>query len=913
MISLFLFALVISIGSWANTQFSKREFETEARNIVAALRSGMSVVDGLVTSLDASGYSQRHLISDPALISERSQQSSESSDQQLNNHFTKVLTKYNYVVGLGRFERVTGTEIGATGVEGMWRYDQSQGKVPLGPSSAVASHYPLTLAKFRSNTDSFAESLTGLDLVSVPGIGEAIEKNAFNGKLLVMPVPDELKRTGHLWIFTASSSVIEDNRTGYLLEVDIEDMASSGGVSFEAFSLSLSQYSELGEFGSDVGAESLYKRQMTSVVKPLLSDRINDHRLINSFEVGDKTLILEVRKEAGISTIIIALLAISGAMLALMFLAMVNLHGKRRHAQKLQRIESEKLFQTRQRAAVTLAAIGDAVITTDVSDNIVYANGAAESLLGYPSDQMHGRSVDDIIVPQCDQRRHGDDNESLTLVASDASTVYVDKKEFDLKHSDGGLSGKVIVLRDVSVERELTAALQHKVNHDSLTGLSNRFNFEKQLSTMFSDLEDIDETDPGHAVCFIDLDRFKEVNDTCGHAAGDELLKRIANAFQQNVRDTDVVARLGGDEFGIILRNCDDADALMVAERIREYFQSFYFEYAEQIFPVRCSIGIVHFDPADAELESVLKAADMACFEAKKRGRNSVCEGSLDEAQKHTESEVQWLPLIRKVLDENSFTLFFQSIASMSDDSMRRHEILLRMPGENGELINADMFMKTAQRYDLALEIDTWVMSSTLERISQLPAHYANDMFSINISAQAIGSEDFIEFIQQEILNHEIDPTRLCFDIKEIDTLNSPANAAEFCKQLQVLGCTVALDDFGAAMTSFSTIKSLPINEIKIDGSLIAGLSEVHSLPLSNDGPVDIQQVNPNLVLLKSICSFASSMGLTVVAEQVDNADSLAVLKSIGIEFAQGYAIAPPRPFNQFSSGGEDSLYQNAA
>ena len=351
-----------------------------------------------------------------------------------------------------------------------------------------------------------------------------------------------------------------------------------------------------------------------------------------------------------------------------------------------------------------------------------------------------------------------------------------------------------------------------------------------------------------------------------------------------------------------MLRNCAKADALQVANRIKEYFQSFYFEYSGHVFPVRCSIGIVDFEPSETDLNSVIKGADTACFDAKKQGRNSICEGDLNQLSNSTESEAQWLPKIKDAIENNRFHLCVQSIASLSDGLVNRHEILLRMVEDNGEHINAAFFMKTAERYDLSLDIDKWVISRTLEEISKLPVTFEGHQFSINLSKMAIGSDKFIEYLKNKIVLSGVSTSRLCFDIKESDTLNSPVAAAEFCRQLQSIGCTVALDDFGSAMTSLSAIKSIPINMLKIDGSLIAELSRAPSLAVASDVSADGHLVNPDLVLVKAIHSFASSMGLATIAEQVDNQDCLDILRMLEIDFVQGYSISKPQPFEEFVS-----------
>jgi len=258
-------------------------------------------------------------------------------------------------------------------------------------------------------------------------------------------------------------------------------------------------------------------------------------------------------------------------------------------------------------------------------------------------------------------------------------------------------------------------------------------------------------------------------------------------------------------------------------------------------------------------------------------------------------------------IENDRFSLYLQSIASLTDGIINRHEILLRMADDSGEPVNTAAFMKTAERYDLALDIDKWVTSHALEEISKLPVIFEGHQFSLNLSKQAIGSDGFVEYLREKIALSGVNPSRLSFDIKESDTLHTPAVAAEFCRQIQAIGCTVALDDFGAAMTSLSSMKSLPVNMLKIDGSLITELSNAPSLAVFSETTAEDHLVNPDLLLIKSIHSFASSMGMKTIAEQVDDKDCLDILRLLKIDFVQGYEISEPRPFDELVSGAGDS------
>jgi len=493
-------------------------------------------------------------------------------------------------------------------------------------------------------------------------------------------------------------------------------------------------FSEQGEFVSESISEELYLRPATDGTELKFGKWFDNNKWLNSFSLGGKSLLLEISTPAGIPSGLLLLLCLAGIFLALIFLTIMQLVIKKRHATKMQRIESEKLYHARYRAAVTLASIDDAVITTDVQGKILYANESAEVLLGCSESSMQGREVDSVVV-------HTEEDGNLILHAADNSRRYINKKESKLKGLNGEDSGHVLVLRDVSVEYTLTQELIYKANHDALTGLANRQNFEDKLQKLVTTLETVDNAliDPGHVLCFIDLDRFKEVNDTCGHDAGDDLLMRVADTFTTIVREDDLVARLGGDEFGIVLRNCSRAAASQVTGRIQSYFQSFFFEYGGHIFPVRCSVGL------------------------KKADQNSM-----------------WLPRLKAALETDSFELLAQPVVSLLDGSIDTHEVLLRL-NENGELISPVAFMKSAVRYELAESIDRWVVQTTLSRLATLLPQYTEDKFSINLSSQTIKSDNFLLFLKEQIQLFDVDPARLCFDLQESDLLSKPTVSEAFC------------------------------------------------------------------------------------------------------------------------------------
>ena len=875
LLAIAVFLAVAGIGSLATLQIAKRQFEAEAQNISAVLRSGISVADGVVTSLVASDYTN-------------------VTHSQINAHFSDVLGSYKYVSALGRFEELSHGEMSDlealladtdSGVNGLWYLDHN-GEISLANDSATRKTFlPLTVYKSRFfSNKAFFTDLTGFDLNFFSDTRNMALAKSFR-QTSITSLPEYWNRPGELLLLRTGNSDVDTTR-GYMLELDLDEMASSGGVDIEKFRIQLSIISEQSEFVSESISENLYLQTATDGTELKFGKWIDDNKWLSSFSLGGKTFLLEISTPAGIPVSLLLLLCVAGIFLSLIFLTIMQLVIKKRQAMKMQRIESEKLYHARYRAAVTLASIDDSVITTDVQGKILYANEAAEVLLGCSESSMQGQEVDSVVV-------HTEEHGNQILYAADNSRRYINKKASKLKGLNGEDSGHVLVLRDVSVEFTLTQELIYKANHDALTGLANRQNFEDKLQELVATRETDNELiDPGHVLCFIDLDRFKEVNDTCGHDAGDDLLMRVANTFTSSVREDDLVARLGGDEFGIVLRNCSRVAASQVTERIQSYFQSFFFEYGGHIFPVRCSIGFVYFVPGEVSFDDVIKSADAACFDAKHRGRNSVCERSVGDSQKQSDQNSMWLPRLKAALETNSFELLAQPVVSLLDGSIDTHEVLLRL-NEDGVLISPIAFMKSAVRYELAESIDRWVVQTTLSRLATLLPQYAEDKFSINLSSQTIKSDDFLLFLKEQIQLFDVDPARLCFDLQESDLLSKPALSEAFCRELRSIGAEVALDDFGAGLTSFELLKSISVNALKIDGSLIANLDQ---------SELNGNNRNADQALVQSIHSFASSMGLTTIAEQVESTDCLQALKVLSVDFAQGSAVAEEVPFDTLTS-----------
>lgn len=435
---------------------------------------------------------------------------------------------------------------------------------------------------------------------------------------------------------------------------------------------------------------------------------------------------------------------------------------------------------------------------------------------------------------------------------------------------------------DITKLREMSKRMAYHASHDSLTGLPNRREFENQLerAIMTATLEN-----KHHVVCYMDLDQFKVVNDTCGHVAGDELLKQLSSMLKAQTRDSDVLARLGGDEFGLLLISCNIDVAERITEKVRQAVEDFRFRWDGKTFKVGVSIGLVPINNTSGTLNDILSAADRACYLAKDHGRNRIyIHRDNDVVQNRHSDEMNWIHRIHDALDHDRFVLYTQEILSITDSRPSHHEILVRMREEDDKLIQPDSFLSAAERYNLVSEIDLWVIENAIEYFSQesLSKYY----ISINLSGQTLGNARRMTQIVDLITNGKVSPERICFEITETSMIANMNSAKQFITALRALGCSMALDDFGSGLSSFAYLKNLPVNYLKIDGSFVRNM---------DSDPV-------NAAMVESIIQVGHKMGLEIIAEYVENETILEQLKSMGANYVQGYGIAKPLPLDTLSN-----------
>jgi diguanylate cyclase (GGDEF)-like protein/PAS domain S-box-containing protein len=562
----------------------------------------------------------------------------------------------------------------------------------------------------------------------------------------------------------------------------------------------------------------------------------------------------------------------------------------------------EALFQEKERAQVTLQSIGDGVITTNANGTIEYLNPVAEQLTGWRSADAQGRPItrvfkiidetsrDPVQDPAqealADWCRLGS-NRQYVLVRPDGKEFAIEYSAAPIRDRDKQVIGSVVVFRDVSEMRGMARQLSHQASHDPLTHLINRREFEIRLKHA---LDSAHSDNKNHALCYLDLDQFKVVNDTCGHIAGDELLKQLGAQLQARVRDTDTLARLGGDEFGVLLEGCPLNKAREIADVLRQTVKEFRFVWEDNTFEIGVSIGMVPITENSGTLSEVLSAADAACYVAKDLGRNRVHVYQPDDkemARRH--GEMQWVSRITRAFEEERFALYYQTILPLVGDDGESPwgELLLRMTDESGNIVPPMAFIPAAERYNLMPTLDRWVIRSGFRTLGPSGSAASRTMgrININISGQSLSDEHFLDFVIEQLEQHGIEPSLICFEITETAAIANRAKALNFISELRRRGCKFALDDFGSGLSSFAYLKNLPVDYLKIDGHFVRGIVDD---PISD-------------AMVESVNHIGHVMGIKTIAEFVEDDKVLQRLRERGVDYAQGYWISEPSPITEIA------------
>jgi diguanylate cyclase (GGDEF)-like protein len=428
---------------------------------------------------------------------------------------------------------------------------------------------------------------------------------------------------------------------------------------------------------------------------------------------------------------------------------------------------------------------------------------------------------------------------------------------------------------------DATRMLRHQAQHDALTGLVNRQEFERRLNVA---LNDVKISNAQHIFCYMDLDQFKVVNDTCGHRAGDELLRQISLILSQRVREEDTFARLGGDEFGLLLTNCDVQNALLIAEEMRSMVEDFRFVHDNRMFKIGVSIGMVEITSDMQDLGDITSYADAACYAAKDNGRNQIHlfrHHDDDLARRHVEME--WVSRINSAMDDNRFCLYCQPILPLQDDNSNIfYEILIRKIDVDGTIILPMAFIPSAERYHLMSKIDRWVINKTFSIYHQLiNTNEQHDfLLSINLSGMSLSDKGLLGFIKDQFELYNVPHNKICFEITETSAIINLTNTITLMQELKAIGCKFLLDDFGSGMSSFAYLKNLPVDYLKMDGGFVK----------------DITRNDIDLAMAKSIQSIAEAMKIKTIAEFVEDAETMKLLKKMGVDYGQGFYLSSPMP-----------------
>lgn len=547
----------------------------------------------------------------------------------------------------------------------------------------------------------------------------------------------------------------------------------------------------------------------------------------------------------------------------------------------------------RDQALKTLQSINEGVITTDHAGKINFINPVAEVYLGWEKEHVIGKRIERIFnivdqktrkklvmpVDKClDSKSIITGNNSSILVRRDGVEYAIEYTLTPVTDKQSSATGTALVFRDVTEKRELEKNLTWQASHDPLTGLINRREFDNRLSKIISS-DNIDGNE--HALCFIDLDNFKIINDSCGHVAGDELLKKIAACLKNKSRDTDTIARIGGDEFGVILYSCAMGKAGLIAEIFREQIEKLEFHWQGRTYNITSSIGVIAIDNSYRELSDVIRAADISCYDAKDKGKNQVSllvQGDRVINDKH--SQIQWVEKIRDCLARQAFALHTQEIRPLDDmNEILICENLLRID-DAGELVLPGQYMPAIERYHMMPEIDRWVVKASFELLAY--GHPVLDQYnvvSINLSEQSIADEKLIAYILNLVEEYEIRPERICFDVPESSLHRNVARTERFIQSIKAGGCRIAIDNFSSGLDTFRILKPLDIDFIKFNGRISDMSNEKKGLEYT---------------ILESINQISHLIGAQTIGKYISDENNLDVLFDIGVDYAQGFYISRP-------------------
>ena len=842
--------------------------------------------------------------------------SDDLDDAKLLRFSADVLENASYVENLGSFERVPAaqrkrfeTRMSHNGYSD-FSIAQINDDGRFVPRLTTDTYFPVSVTgPLHVN----AQFLLGADLGTLPGFSQALMKLNTLNTGTIRPLPETWPLTGDLMFMRAvfadqlNTDATKEGSTssqeaptshyagGFWLTIDINRL-------FEGLSDVINEFDVNIQLINDNESTTIYSAVSKHSRSVFLTSLFPKKTVERTWSISTSTgLVVTLEQAVGLSAGTLIITSVSIFLVVLISCLYTSYVMSRRQTEIDRREGLQDLFKEREKAEKTLNSMQDAIFTLDPELVIVHVNPAAVTQFNTRASLAIGQPLSHLVQ----FHRLTDTTRVINIGAELASLSHNSLKEFDVlpaghcdedfifrmslsssHNHDGKVSGHVLVLRDISHEQRLTKKLAYQANYDSLTGCTNRYFFEQSLDRL---IDEMPVTGLNHTLCYIDLDQFKIINDTCGHRAGDQLLIELTKSMQLLTRDQDVLSRLGGDEFGLILVGLDKAQAMAVSERIYQFFQSFNFTHQGNAFSITASIGVVHIDSQCANSKDIMAAADIACYAAKDSGRNSISVFSKsDEGMAERSEELHWLPRLQTALKNNEFRLHVQAVASLDGDTdhppITHFEFLLRLANEDGSEVTPWQFIQAAERYDLMRDIDRWVIRNSLQAVAEHSSGPGADCsFSINLSGQSAADPSLKLFIQEQMALHRVDPCKIWFELTETAAISHFSIAVDLINNIRTTGAKVALDDFGSGLSSFGYLKNLPVDIIKIDGQFVKEIVK---------NPIDREMV-------RAIHGVGESMNIKTVAEFVEDQDIVDELKRIGVNYAQGYHIGKPMPILQ--------------